>query len=125
MSGHLNRRMSKSSRRSSTVPGGVRALAGGLSPARTQSMPLSTTTRHSNPLSLSSGHSSSDAAQLTNSDAGVKLAQSLPPPAGTAEAAGARDQTRNGRAASAPLRPARVLSAPPRQKRVSVADLTG
>lgn len=87
-------------------------------------MPLSTTTRHSNPLSLSSGRSSSDAAQLTNSDAEAKLAQSLPPPAGTAEAAGARAEA-GSRAASAPLRPARVLSAPPRQKRVCAADRAG
>jgi hypothetical protein len=85
-------------------------------------MPLSTTTRHSNPLSLSSGRSSSDAAQLTNSDADVKLAQSLPPPVGAAEAAGGKEEAAKGRAASAPLRPARVLSAPPRQKRVRAAD---
>jgi hypothetical protein len=117
---HTNRRMSKSSRRSSALPGGMRALAGGQQPARTQSMPLSAA-RHSMPLSLSSSYSSSDAAKLSTSDVDLKRALSLPPPSSTAEAADAAGEAGRDGPGSSLLRETLGTCAAPRPKRVHSA----
>ena len=117
----LDRRMSKSSRRSSAVPGGVRALAGGQPPARTQSLPLSAT-RNSMPLSLSGSLSSSFATRLSSLSSDLKRTTSLPPHFGSAESADAAEEGDRGEGASSRLRQTLVLHAQPQQKRVHSAE---